>query len=276
LGGPLGIWLAQAGFAYHADLRAAASDLIDRNQVFADALCPEPANPYEPGLARHRFVVLGCGGLGSNAAIALAALGAQEFVVVDGDVIESSNLNRLIWATDSDVGKSKAFALAAHLSHRYGVSAAPLNTWVSKRSSNQVLREATAGTLASTWVVATDDSESAREAVRILHGLPAVAYVHAGYIGARITVGPYAATPGDPCPFCDSTGWRFCTPKFVAPSAAPNNLIAASMVAAQLLRVARLGPAATFLRAQRWEFDLKSGAAKTSRLTTSGCEVCSP
>jgi len=38
--------------------------------------------------------VAGCGGLGSNAAVALARVGVRKFVLVDFDIIEPSNLNR--------------------------------------------------------------------------------------------------------------------------------------------------------------------------------------
>lgn len=58
--------------------------------------------------------VAGCGGLGSNAAVALVRAGVGRLILADHDVVELSNLNRQQFYR-SDVGKKKVEALAAHL-----------------------------------------------------------------------------------------------------------------------------------------------------------------
>ncbi|MBN2071908.1 MAG: sulfur carrier protein ThiS adenylyltransferase ThiF [Candidatus Krumholzibacteriota bacterium] len=58
--------------------------------------------------------IAGCGGLGSNAAIALARAGAGKLIIADFDVVELSNLNRQYYFR-SDLGKPKVEALSAHL-----------------------------------------------------------------------------------------------------------------------------------------------------------------
>jgi len=58
--------------------------------------------------------VAGCGGLGSNAAVALVRAGVGHLILVDHDVVELSNLNRQYYF-QSDVGKKKVEALAVHL-----------------------------------------------------------------------------------------------------------------------------------------------------------------
>jgi molybdopterin/thiamine biosynthesis adenylyltransferase len=54
-----------------------------------------------------KIAVLGLGGLGSQVCQQLAYLGAMHFVIVDQDDVEESNLNRLVGANESDVGRSK-------------------------------------------------------------------------------------------------------------------------------------------------------------------------
>ena len=54
--------------------------------------------------------IAGLGGLGSNAAIALARAGIGRLVLVDFDVIEESNLTRQYYFTDQ-IGKPKTIAL---------------------------------------------------------------------------------------------------------------------------------------------------------------------
>ena len=63
---------------------------------------------------KHRSRFPGCGGLGSNAAVALARAGIGKLVITDPDVVELSNLNRQYYFLD-DVGKKKTDALTSHL-----------------------------------------------------------------------------------------------------------------------------------------------------------------
>ena len=67
-------------------------------------------------LAESRVVVLGVGGLGGWAAWALACCGVGEMLLIDGDRVEASNLNRQILYTETDVGRLKAEMAAARLS----------------------------------------------------------------------------------------------------------------------------------------------------------------
>jgi sulfur carrier protein ThiS adenylyltransferase len=63
--------------------------------------------------------IAGCGGLGSNAAVALARAGIGKLVLVDGDRVEASNLNRQHFFAN-DIGRLKVDALAAHLRAIHG------------------------------------------------------------------------------------------------------------------------------------------------------------
>lgn len=58
-------------------------------------------------LARIRVAVVGCGGTGSHVLQQLAYLGCRDFVIIDDDLVDASNLNRLVTATHADIGKSK-------------------------------------------------------------------------------------------------------------------------------------------------------------------------
>jgi sulfur carrier protein ThiS adenylyltransferase len=58
--------------------------------------------------------VAGCGGIGSNVAVALTRAGIGRLILADFDHVELSNLNRQHFFL-SDVGKPKIDALAAHL-----------------------------------------------------------------------------------------------------------------------------------------------------------------
>ncbi len=58
--------------------------------------------------------IAGCGGLGSNAAVALARAGIGKLILADADRVDASNLNRQHFFR-ADVGRLKVDALAGHL-----------------------------------------------------------------------------------------------------------------------------------------------------------------
>ena len=64
-------------------------------------------------LQQSRVLVVGLGGLGCPAALYLAAAGVGELVLVDGDEVELSNLQRQIAHTGEDIGINKARSAAA-------------------------------------------------------------------------------------------------------------------------------------------------------------------
>jgi sulfur carrier protein ThiS adenylyltransferase len=65
-------------------------------------------------LGRATVGIAGCGGLGSNAAVALVRAGIGSLILVDPDTVEPSNLNRQYYFR-GDIGRYKVEALASHL-----------------------------------------------------------------------------------------------------------------------------------------------------------------
>jgi tRNA A37 threonylcarbamoyladenosine dehydratase len=68
--------------------------------------------PACQAFARSRVAVVGIGGVGSYAVEALARTGIGALLLVDGDVVEPSNINRQLWALDATLGRPKV-AVAA-------------------------------------------------------------------------------------------------------------------------------------------------------------------
>lgn len=63
-------------------------------------------------IAALKIGIVGLGGLGSHVAQQLAYLGVRDFVLVDGQMVETTNLNRLVGATLDDVGHPKVEVVA--------------------------------------------------------------------------------------------------------------------------------------------------------------------
>lgn len=72
-------------------------------------------HPIRTRLKEKIVGIAGCGGLGSNCAIALARVGVGKLVIADFDKVDLSNLNRQYFFADQ-VGKSKVEALRLNIS----------------------------------------------------------------------------------------------------------------------------------------------------------------
>ncbi len=66
-------------------------------------------------LSSCQVTIAGCGGLGGHVAEQLARLGVGHLRLIDADVIEESNLNRQLFATELSLGKHKLDAAVERL-----------------------------------------------------------------------------------------------------------------------------------------------------------------
>ncbi len=87
----------------------------DRERYSRHLLMPEIGEKGQLRLLESRVLLVGAGGLGSPAAMYLAAAGVGELTIVDHDVIDRSNLQRQILHTDARVGTSKVASARATL-----------------------------------------------------------------------------------------------------------------------------------------------------------------
>jgi hypothetical protein len=73
-------------------------------------------------LRQIRVAVIGLGGIGSLVSMQLAHLGVGKLVLIDGDVVEVSNLSRVVGATQADVGCAYKVDIAARYAASLGFS----------------------------------------------------------------------------------------------------------------------------------------------------------
>ncbi len=146
-------------------------------------------------LQRARVVVLGAGGLGSPAALYLAAAGIGTLGIVDDDVVDISNLQRQVLHNTESVGRGKAESGAARLSS--------LNPHVQVITHGVRLTAANAMALLSSYDVVVDgtDNFESRYLVNdacILLGKP---YVYASVLRFEGRASVFGTTDG-PCYRC--------------------------------------------------------------------------
>ncbi len=73
-------------------------------------------------LRQIRVAVVGLGGIGSVVAMQLAHLGVGELVLIDGDIVEASNLSRIVGARRDDVGRTPKVEVARRYAEALGFS----------------------------------------------------------------------------------------------------------------------------------------------------------
>lgn len=90
-------------------------DVSDRDDDTTQRQAAAFGKPFNRKLRSLRAVVIGAGGTGSALATLLARCGIGELIIVDGDQLEDTNLNRVRGYRRTDVGKSKANTLTAYI-----------------------------------------------------------------------------------------------------------------------------------------------------------------
>lgn len=93
-------------------LPARFRERYDRQLLYfaAETRDDEAAAAAQRALMDAAVCIVGCGGLGSWTAVALAGAGIGRLVLVDDDTVESSNLNRQLLFRHADIGRAKVEA----------------------------------------------------------------------------------------------------------------------------------------------------------------------
>ena len=89
-----------------------------RERYARHLVMPEVGEPGQLRLMESRVLLVGAGGLGSSAAMYLAAAGVGTLGIVDSDVVDRSNLQRQILHTDERVGAPKVSSARAAVQAR--------------------------------------------------------------------------------------------------------------------------------------------------------------
>lgn len=171
---------------------------LARNRVFLT----------DEGLSKLRnafVIIVGCGGVGSHAAAALARSGCGKIRLIDFDQVTLSSLNRHAVATLADVGTPKVACLQRRLEQ--------IVPWTQFDTRNQLYDESTSTSQLEPWggpggqqpsfvIDAIDniDSKVALLAYCHAHSLPVISSMGAGCKSdpTRVFIGDISASTDDP------------------------------------------------------------------------------
>jgi adenylyltransferase/sulfurtransferase len=134
-----------------------------------------------------RVLIVGAGGLGSPAALYLAAAGVGRVGLIDGDRVDASNLQRQVLFDNADVGEPKAERGAARLR--------ALNPLIDVVAHDEDLRATNAATILAGYDLVIDGSDrlGTRYLVNdacVIHGKPLVSAAIHRFEGQAMTYVP--------------------------------------------------------------------------------------
>ncbi len=148
LRGGFGSWKA-AGLPVELPAKLSAEQ---RARYSRHLLVPEVGEAGQLKLLASRVLIVGAGGLGSPAALYLAAAGVGTLGLVDDDVVDRSNLQRQILHTDARVGEPKVESARATL--------LALNPGIEVRAHGERLRSHNVLELFADYDVIVDGSDN--------------------------------------------------------------------------------------------------------------------
>lgn len=90
------------------------TDLNSRDLLFFGLYTGSPSLVLEK-LKTKKIAIVGCGGIGCNMALMLQTKGIKDFVLIDPDSVDKTNLNRLFFYKQKDIGRKKVEVLARQL-----------------------------------------------------------------------------------------------------------------------------------------------------------------
>lgn len=116
-------------------------DPLARERYSRHLMMPEVGEAGQLKLVAAKVLLVGAGGLGSPAAMYLAAAGVGTLGIVDHDVVDRSNLQRQILHTDARVGTSKVASARQTLEAlNPAVKVTPFEVRLSSANAEDVLR----------------------------------------------------------------------------------------------------------------------------------------
>jgi len=127
-------------------------------------------------LQRLRIAIVGLGGIGSLIAQQLVHLGVRDFILIDPDVIEITNLNRVANATHADIGQPKVDVAARYIQ-------AVANDAKVARVQGDIIRAATARELLSAdFIFGCTDSHGSRAVLQQIAYQYLIPYIDLGTV----------------------------------------------------------------------------------------------
>lgn len=177
-------------------------NLSFKNKLYFNSLGLN-ANQLYDSFANTTFLIVGCGGIGNFISFSLASLNPKKLILLDGDTIEESNLNRQFLFSQKDIGKYKVDILKKQLLMRNPTL--DIECQASYISLNKL--QETINNLKNTniFVVLSGDSFAALKITTKICVKNNIPFLNIGYLNDISAIGPFYIPKISSCPFCNNS-----------------------------------------------------------------------
>jgi len=193
-------------------------------------------------LSNKSIAIVGCGGIGNVVGVLLATAGIGEFILIDDDQIELSNLSRQIMFKETDCGEYKTKVLAEAFKERSSqIKIAEIRQLVDE-SNIQCLKNAN-------FILISGDQGNVLDLINVFAIENNIPFMNVGYIEDIAVWGPFVIPGKSGCHQCKQhlvnfksltqdqiNKCREINNGYQSPSIGPINMIASSFAALDILK----------------------------------------
>jgi molybdopterin-synthase adenylyltransferase len=219
-----------------------------KNDLYLESITSSP-DVVEKNIQKTTLIIIGCGGIGNFMSYGFQSLDPKQMILIDGDTIEASNLNRQMMFTEGDIGKKKTSVLARELKRRNS----ELNIKeVSKFANENILCKVIESIDDKTHVIGilSGDSSDILFSTTKVFAKYKIPFLNIGYLNDISVIGPFYIPDVSCCPLChnsfavendgkkeiadETINWL--NSRYEAPSSFTNNSLSSSLAMSDIIQ----------------------------------------
>lgn len=176
-------------------------DSLDfKNGIYLDLVSSNPEKIMKK-FKESTFVIIGCGSIGNYMSYALSVYSPKSMIIMDGDRIEQSNLNRQVLFSEEDIGLYKADVIARELKKRNKSLNIHTITNFVRRENISMLN---AFVDKNSFGVISGDDDVAINVSSEYFLKNKIPFLNIGYLNDISVIGPFVIPGMTSCPFCNN------------------------------------------------------------------------
>ncbi|WP_331722113.1 ThiF family adenylyltransferase [Alkalithermobacter thermoalcaliphilus] len=219
-----------------------------KNSLYLETVVSNP-DTTEKNFNKSIIIIVGCGGIGNFMSYSLGSFNPKKIILIDGDRIEKSNLNRQFMFNESDIGEYKSKVLARELKRRNStLNVIEISQYVTENILDSLLKDLEKEDVP--LGILSGDTDQALLATTRSFARYSIPFLNVGYLNDISVIGPFYIPRISACPLCNNTfSIKIdCNNDIIsrevdelnkrssAPSAFNNNALAASMATSDIIQ----------------------------------------
>lgn len=196
----------------------------------------------QKNISNKKVAIVGCGGIGNVIGVLLATAGIEEFILIDNDRIELSNLSRQIMFKETDCGKHKTTSLASALKERVSnLRITEFKEFIGEKNIHY-LKD-------MDFILISGDQENVLDLINTFAVKQKIPFMNVGYVEDIAVWGPLVIPGKTGCYYCKQHLVNFdnltqdqinkckvINSGYQAPSTGPINMMASSFAALDIIK----------------------------------------